>query len=249
MNAASRSRLSPHMQFLGLLYLSWLCVATSSLEFNGSGLSEEGVAGNALQVGMQGFCRQFPQAQARELCSIQWGRLRGGWISLRTRIDPLSRTQDSWLLVQWFSHKRAIKGWCSCPDTHGNFEEEKWTECLRDMPRGRVGEGTVENNRHTTHKESGTLYSVVTRECSVCASQDNSDFLRNTKHPDEIKFPDSKAPHMPNKCTCAGQISLWPAVYPSSLKPSDPKHWPSSYHSREYSWPGAPHSAGALSPM
>lgn len=197
----------------------------------------------------RGFCRQFPQAQARELCSIQWGRLRGGWISLRTRIDPLSRTQDSWLLVQWFSHKRAIKGWCSCPDTHGNFEEEKWTECLRDMPRGRVGEGTVENNRHTTHKESGTLYSVVTRECSVCASQDNSDFLRNTKHPDEIKFPDSKAPHMPNKCTCAGQISLWPAVYPFSLKPSDPKHWPSSYHSREYSWPGAPHSAGALSPM
>lgn len=50
--------MSSYMQILS--HLSWLCVATSSLEFNGSGLSEEGVAGNALQVGMQGFLQTVP---------------------------------------------------------------------------------------------------------------------------------------------------------------------------------------------
>lgn len=59
-NAASPSWLSPHMQFLSLLYLSWLCVATSSLEFNRAGLSEVGVAGNALQVGRQGLLQTVP---------------------------------------------------------------------------------------------------------------------------------------------------------------------------------------------
>lgn len=58
---------------------------------------------------------------------------------------------------------------------------------------------------HSTHQEPGIFLGVVTQECSVCASQDNSDFLRKTETPDAIKFPDSKALHMPSKCTSAEQ--------------------------------------------
>lgn len=93
--------------------------------------------------------------------------------------DPLSRTQDPWLLVQWPPTTQSdTKGCLSCSDTYGNSEE--LNRMCQGMPKGTRG-GTMGHSSHLTHQESHILWSVVTQECSVWASQDNSDFLRKTE--------------------------------------------------------------------
>lgn len=60
-------------------------------------------------------------------------------------IDPLSRTQDSWLLVQWSAHHTEVplKGDSHAQTHMGTLKGISKTECIRDMPKwGRRNCGT-----------------------------------------------------------------------------------------------------------